>query len=120
MSGAALGAAAGQISAGVGRRPRDDEGVRLTARGRRVVFGAAVLLVGLLGLAGGRAMAASGDPAVPTVSVVVEPGDTLWGYATEVARPGEDIRDVVDAIERLNGLASAAIAAGDVILLPAR
>lgn len=34
---------------------------------------------------------------------IVQPGDTLWAIATEVARPGEDIRPIVDSLKDLTG-----------------
>ena len=37
---------------------------------------------------------------------VVEPGDTLWAIASEIARPGEDIRPIVDALTDQTGGAS--------------
>ncbi len=49
-------------------------------------------------------------------SYVVQPGDTLWGLATEIA-PNEDPRPVVDQLIELNG--SAAISVGQELTLPA-
>lgn len=34
---------------------------------------------------------------------IVQPGDTLWGIATEVGAPGEDIRPIVDQLKALTG-----------------
>ena len=34
---------------------------------------------------------------------IVEPGDTLWAIATQLARPGEDIRPIVDALTEQTG-----------------
>ena len=48
----------------------------------------------------------------------VQDGDTLWAIASGVARPGEDLRDVVREIEMLNGMPSAVLTAGQQILLP--
>jgi nucleoid-associated protein YgaU len=51
-------------------------------------------------------------------SVVVEPGDTVWSIAGEVAGPGEDVRAVVHAIVELNGLQDAVVVSGQVLELP--
>jgi hypothetical protein len=88
-------------------RPRSSHGgLRLTRRGRLVVFLAfllaalAVLFVALSGVATGSDE--RGAP-VPVRTVQVEPGDTLWSIATRAA-PGEDPRDLIDEIEELNAL----------------
>ena len=60
-------------------------------------------------------VAAGGTEAVG--SVVVQPGDTLWAIAA-ARYPGEDTRERVDAIERLNGLSSPVIVAGETLRLP--
>ena len=74
-------------------------------RRRRLVVGA--VAVGLvLGLASfGRQADAAPTPEVRTaeaVSVVVEPGDTLWGIARDLA-PGADPRPLVAALSDLAG-----------------
>ena len=97
----------------------DVEGLRLTARGRRLVVGAAVLLAAAIGFAGGRADAAPALAEGSVVEVAVAQGDTLWAIAGRVTAPGEDRRDVVRRIEQLNGMTSAALVAGDVIAVPA-
>ncbi len=51
-------------------------------------------------------------------SVVVEPGDTVWSIAGEVAGPGQDVRTVVDAIEELNDLDGSVVVPGQVLELP--
>ncbi len=57
-----------------------------------------------------------GTPAVYT-EVVVQPGDTLWSIAS-AHYPGDDVRVRVDDIERLNGLHSPLIEAGQTLRLP--
>lgn len=94
-------------------------GTRLTVRGRRLVLVTALALVGVLGMVGGRATAAPREEPPAAVEVPVRAGDTLWAFAAELAGPGEDVRDVVAAIQRLNGMTSAALRAGETILLPA-
>jgi nucleoid-associated protein YgaU len=50
-------------------------------------------------------------------SVVVQPGDTLWSIAANAAGD-DDVREVVDRIQALNGLSDAAITPGQVLELP--
>jgi LysM repeat protein len=50
-------------------------------------------------------------------SVVVQPGDTLWSIAAEVAGT-DDVREVVDRIQELNGLQDAVLMPGQVLELP--
>ena len=92
--------------------------LHLTRRGRLVVLllGVAIALGGTL--VGTRA-AADGPTSAPEVQrYVVAPGDTLWRIASGVARPGEDLRDVVQQIQLLNDMPSASLVAGQQLLLP--
>jgi Tfp pilus assembly protein FimV len=93
--------------------------VRLTRRGRRVVAGLSIaigVLVGVvtvsveLGGDGGLELAGSS-------TVVVQPGDTLWSLAQDLA-PHEDPRAVVDAIVDLNDLDGVGLVPGQVLRLP--
>ncbi|KAE8763323.1 LysM peptidoglycan-binding domain-containing protein, partial [Georgenia thermotolerans] len=89
---------------------------------RRVVatlalVAAAAVAVGL-GSAAGSAVAAPAAEDVATVTVAA--GDTLWAVASEVARPGEDVRDVVATIAALNDLGEHQLRAGQQLLVPAR
>jgi len=93
--------------------------LRLTRRARRLAvvlaLAAGVALGSWLGplLGGGGA-----DLRLAGVqSVVVQPGDTLWSIATSLDGDG-DVRAVVDEIQPLNGLNSAALVPGQTILLP--
>jgi nucleoid-associated protein YgaU len=76
------------------------------------------LLVAVMMLAVSVALArvAAGGTA-PVGRVVVQPGDTLWSIAA-ARYPGDDPRERVDAIERLNGLSGPGIEAGETLLLP--
>jgi hypothetical protein len=93
--------------------------VRLTRRGRLVVFLAALALV--LGAAfffasGAAGTNEAGEP--PATEIVqVGPGDTLWGIASEVAVDG-DVRSAMREIERLNALESAGLQAGQKLRVP--
>ena len=93
--------------------------VRLTRRGRVVVT---LLLLGLLlgafVIFSGQSVASreAGTP-VPTRTVVVGEGDTLWAIAAEVGGDG-DIREVVHEIEELNSLSGPALEVGQEIAVP--
>ncbi|GAA0625516.1 hypothetical protein GCM10009547_31050 [Sporichthya brevicatena] len=94
--------------------------LRLTRRGRLVVV---VLFLGAL-LAGGvlfgsTSTRASGEagPARTYEYLVVQPGDTLWGIAKQVA-PNDDPRATIEAIRRLNALSDGGVQAGQRIALP--
>jgi nucleoid-associated protein YgaU len=94
--------------------------VRLTRRARRLkvvlVLAAGVALGSWLGPlvtgGGGDGLRLAGES-----SVVVESGDTLWSIASSVAG-GQDVRDVVGQIRRLNELDSADLMPGQVLQLP--
>jgi len=58
---------------------------------------------------------ASGAAGVAARSVVVQPGDTLWSIAAEVA-PDADVRITVDQLIALNG--SSPIAPGQELVIP--
>ena len=90
--------------------PRDERiPIRLTRRGRAVVvlFVATVTLVALWLTVGPGALAGGGESrggnAAPARTVVVEPGDTLWGIAAD-ADPAADPRRIVQRIIDLNGM----------------
>lgn len=82
--------------------------LKLTRRGRLVVFSVALVLVlGAFVLLGSQVIATdrTGTP-VQTISVTVQPGQTLWDIAAE-ANPGGDIRSTVKQISDLNSLTTA-------------
>lgn len=93
--------------------------VRLTRRGRIVlvvVFLAALLAALTVFGTTSAATGSAGDP-VPTRTVMVEPGDTLWGIAAEVAEPG-GTRELVTRIQELNALSSPALQPGQRLAVP--
>ena len=51
-------------------------------------------------------------------SVVVQPGDTVWSIAGELAGTDQDVRTVVHAIEELNDLEGSVVVPGQVLRLP--
>lgn len=94
--------------------------VRLTRRGRWVLC--TLLLVSVLGvslaLAGGSIATGDAGAPVPTRTVVVSEGESLWTIASSVAAPGET-RDVMLEIEQLNHLDTTALTEGQRLLVPA-
>ena len=50
-------------------------------------------------------------------TVVVQPGDTLWVIASEVAAPG-DVREMVHRIQELNAMAGPGLAVGQKVAVP--
>ncbi|MCW2832193.1 MAG: Peptidoglycan-binding LysM [Nocardioides sp.] len=93
--------------------------VRLTRRGRIVVFLAALALLLLAALFLGSVAVGSesaGQPE-PTEIVMVGTGDTLWGIAAEINTDG-DVRSTMAEIERLNALDSVALSAGQKLRVP--
>lgn len=94
--------------------------VHLTRRGRLLVL----LLLALTLLAvvsvGRVALSAEGTGAAPAPrATVVQPGDTLWSVSRRVA-PEHDPRQVILALQQLNGLSGGEIRPGQVLLLPRR
>jgi len=93
-------------------------GLRLTRRGRVVLVMLAMLLVAPMVTWGATAVASSpGEPTEVRVHAV-QPGETLWGFAEEVARPGEDVRHAVSRLQDLNEMTSGAVRVGQLLLLP--
>lgn len=99
-------------------------GLRLTTRGRVVLGVLGALLVTAVGLLLSPLLASGAVADGPTTSAVeverhvVQPGETLWAIASDVAAPGEDVRDVVLALQRLNNLPTAGLMAGQAIVVP--
>ena len=94
-------------------------GVRLTRRGRLVVFLAALTLLMLSAFFFGSVAVGTDAPgqAEPTEIVMVGTGDTLWGIAAEINADG-DVRSTMREIERLNALDSVVLSAGQKLRVP--
>lgn len=92
--------------------------MRLTRRGRVVLVLLALALVVALGSIAGRALAARPVVEPAHQVIVVAPGQTLWGIASEIASPDEDVRDVVAQLASLNELDSVALIAGEELRVP--
>jgi len=95
--------------------------VRLTRRGRAVVFVAAFLAVLAFGIwlaAGSVATQEGGEQQVEVITVGTK--DTLWGIATAVAADTgeENIGDVVERIRDMNALDSSLVYAGQELRIP--
>jgi nucleoid-associated protein YgaU len=80
---------------------------------RRVIVVAGAVVAISLGLA----VAAHGGSAPFYTTVVVEPGDTLWGIAA-AHYPADDVRIRVQDIEQANGLHGPTIEVGQTLRLP--
>ena len=100
-------------------KPQQKTAVRLTRRGR------VVLVLAFLGLAlalmvpfGGWATATlTGGTPEPVRVVEVQPGDTLYGIAGDLAEPGQ-IREMVHRIQELNSLPGGQIVEGQKLAVP--
>ena len=90
--------------------------LRITRRGRLVILAVALLVVLLPGA--WRAMATAQVEGPAAVAVTVQPGDTLWGIASQVD-PGADPRALIAEIRVLNGLSQSGLEPGQVLLVPA-
>ena len=95
--------------------------VRLTRRGRLVVFLGTLMLVLLLGIVWGTGSSVAterpGTPE-PTRVVMVAPGDTLYDIAAEATPADGDVAAMVERIQRLNALDSGMLAAGQELRVP--
>jgi hypothetical protein len=101
--------------------------LRLTRRGRIVLVGLplvllAALLLSLTGMLNSPAKAADtsgGLSVTPTVSVTVQPGESLWAIAGAVD-PGRDPRDVIADIVQLNDLDGGRVMPGQQLFVPSK
>jgi LysM repeat protein len=93
--------------------------VRLTRRGRLVVFVIALLAVLAVGIMLAQGSVATGEKGTPVPSriVMVGSGDTLWDIAARIADDG-DVRGMVHEIEELNALDSGMVTAGQQLRVP--
>ncbi len=92
--------------------------LRLTRRGRAVVLALLVLLASLASaVLFTSASRAEQPPSGARPTIVVQPGDTLWGIATR-EMPGRHGQAAVDELRQLNALEGYGVHAGDVLILP--
>jgi len=94
-------------------------GGHLTARGRRVLAGLALvpLVLGMV-LTGSHRAAASGS-APSTVEIVVHPGESLWDIAVTID-PEVDPRKTMWEIQQLNHMTTSRLDSGQALLVPSR
>ncbi|MEJ7833370.1 MAG: LysM peptidoglycan-binding domain-containing protein [Nocardioides sp.] len=90
--------------------------VRLTRRGRLVVFALSLFVILAAGVLLSSGSVATERPE-PTEVVMVGTGETLWDIAAERAGDG-DAREMMAHILRLNSLDSAALDAGQRLRVP--
>ena len=97
------------------RAPR----VRLTRRGRAVFFVAflAAVLVAMSALGSWAAASRDAGTPEPVRIVEVQPGDTLYGIAGDLAKPGH-VREMVNRIRELNSLPGGQIDVGQKLAVP--
>lgn len=102
--------------------------IRLTTRGRVLLLVVTILALFTVVVASGRLTAEATSPQVSTQGsldrprpaaavVVVQPGESLWSIAQQVA-PNSDPREIVSRIRDLNGLADAVVTPGQAVLVP--
>ena len=99
--------------------------VRLTRRGRVVVFAFALVVLFGIALIGARvAFAVEGggaekSPAPAAHTMVVGDGDTLWDISSEaVAGTDASIREMEQTIKELNSLESSMLVSGQTLIIP--
>ena len=97
--------------------PRGLQGMRLTRRGRIVVWTLGLILAIVVTLLGARAGADGSPQAIEVGRHAVASGETVWSLAVGL-NSGQDVRDVVAEILTLNGRTSPSLYAGEIILLP--
>ena len=91
--------------------------LRLTRRGRILALAVVTFLV-FLAFSVGRVSSNAATPphVAPVKTVMVAPGDTLWGIAQEIA-PNRDPRAVIDELSRANHL-TGALQVGQTLVIP--
>lgn len=103
----------------IATQPFQRPALRLTRRGRLVVFLGALLVVLVVGFALASGSVATERPGTPEATrvVLVGPGDTLWDLAAGVADDG-DVRAMMAEIGRLNALDSGMVSVGQELRVP--
>jgi hypothetical protein len=106
-------------SATVTSATRPPRPVRLTNRGRIVLATVASVLLSIMVVLSGQITAdagsAAGGPVLATY--VVQPGESLWSIASEVA-PAADPRETIAVIRDLNGMQDSTVVPGQSVVVP--
>ena len=94
--------------------------VRLTRRGRLVVFLGTLMIVLMLGIVWGSGSVATEERGTPEPTRVVQvmPGDTLYDLAADATPADGDVAAMVERIQRLNALDSGMLVAGQELRVP--
>jgi len=94
--------------------------VRLTRRGRLVVFLGTLAIVLMLGVVWGTGSVATEEAGTPEPAraVMVGPGDTLYDLAAEATPADGDVAAMVERIQRLNALDSGMLVVGQELQIP--
>lgn len=102
------------------RRAAARSTVRLTRRGRLVVFVLGLLVAVTVAVVFASVSVATGEKGepVPTDTIVVGTGVTLWEIAASRAEDG-DVRAVIEEIQQLNHLEGGMVVAGQQLRVPA-
>ena len=90
--------------------------LRLTRRGRLVVFGAGLAVTLGLGFVAATGSLANDKPE-PTRVVTVQPGQTLWDIAAGIS-DGGDVRTTMAHLEAINHLDTASLQVGQHLRVP--
>ncbi len=97
---------------------RPASSVRLTRRGRLVVFAGGLLVVLLVGIWLASGSVATNEAGKSDLQVItVAPGETLWEIASDFAEDG-DVGAMVAEIRDLNDLDSSLVYAGQDLRVP--
>lgn len=93
--------------------------VRLTKRGRIVLATVASVLLSVMVVLSGQITADAGSASggLALATVVVQPGETLWSIASEVA-PAADPRETLAVIRDLNGMQGSTVVPGQSVVVP--
>jgi len=95
--------------------------LRMTRRGRMVIVAALLAAVSpFLGLGTDAEASEPTSKAVEVVVHTVEPGETLWQLDRSITPAGQDVRDVIRELQKLNELHTADLQIGQTVLLPAQ
>ncbi len=99
-------------------RPSVRGRLRLTRRGRLVVWAVVALCLVVMGLGRMGAQATGANAPREVLVHTVVSGETVWDIARAVTAPGDDVRDTIVAIGELNDMDDPHIEPGQTLVLP--